>query len=110
MEAHRDHFADDAADEEWLHEIAARGWVVLTHDAKIRYTSAARDVILAQGARVIVLRGKAPAPELARSFAASCSPLERFLSRREAPFIAKFYRNPADPTKPGRLELWLAPE
>lgn len=29
---HRDHFPEDAADVEWLPEVAARGWVILSKD------------------------------------------------------------------------------
>jgi hypothetical protein len=37
VELHRDHFADDCPDEEWLHAIGERGWISLTHDRRIRY-------------------------------------------------------------------------
>ncbi len=37
VERHTDHFAHDCEDNEWLREVAARGWVALTHDARIRY-------------------------------------------------------------------------
>lgn len=35
--AHRDHFADDVADEDWIAEVGRRGWVVLTRDQRIRH-------------------------------------------------------------------------
>lgn len=34
--AHREHFADDTPDPEWLAEVGARGWIVLTRDQRIR--------------------------------------------------------------------------
>jgi predicted nuclease of predicted toxin-antitoxin system len=34
--AHRDVFADDTPDEQWLAAIAAKGWVVVTRDQRIR--------------------------------------------------------------------------
>jgi hypothetical protein len=37
VERHADHFAPTCPDEEWLRAIAARGWVAVTHDARIRY-------------------------------------------------------------------------
>jgi hypothetical protein len=110
VEAHGDHFADDTPDEAWLREVAARDWVTLTHDAKIRYTSRIREVILEVGGRVIILRGKAPASVLAESFAISQTAVERFLRRHPGAFIAKFHRDAADAERPGRLELWLALE
>ncbi len=37
VERHGDHFPPDTSDETWLAEIGARGWVILTHDRRIRY-------------------------------------------------------------------------
>ncbi|HVN34332.1 MAG TPA: hypothetical protein VMU96_03635 [Casimicrobiaceae bacterium] len=35
-EAHRDHFAQDAADEDWIPAVAAKGWVIVTRDFAIK--------------------------------------------------------------------------
>lgn len=107
VEAHDDHFPPETRDEDWLRVVASRGWVILTHDAKIRYTSRAREAILMARARVIVLKGKAPISELAKSFVRTTQPIRRFLDRHDAPFIAKVYRNPEDAEKPGRIEMWI---
>ncbi len=37
VERHGDHFPPDTSDETWLADIGARGWVILTHDRRIRY-------------------------------------------------------------------------
>jgi hypothetical protein len=37
VERHADHFAPNCPDEEWLGTVAARGWVAITHDQRIRY-------------------------------------------------------------------------
>jgi len=37
VETHDDHFPPDAKDPEWLKEVGAKGWVVLTNDRHIRY-------------------------------------------------------------------------
>ena len=37
VEQHKDHFASDALDEEWLTGVSARNWIVLTRDRHIRY-------------------------------------------------------------------------
>lgn len=37
VERHADHFQHDARDEDWLREIGKRGWIAITHDARIRY-------------------------------------------------------------------------
>src|SRR5712691_7786031 len=60
VEAHDDHFPPETSDEDWLADVAGRGWVILTHDVKIRYTSRAKEAILGARARVIVVKGKAP--------------------------------------------------
>jgi len=36
FEAHRDHFAHDTPDPEWLREVGRHGWLVLTRDQNIR--------------------------------------------------------------------------
>jgi predicted nuclease of predicted toxin-antitoxin system len=107
VEAHDDHFSPETRDEDWLRVVASRDWVILTHDAKIRYTSRAKEAIFMARARVIVLRGKAPTSEIAKSFVRTIQRIRRFLDRHEAPFIAKVYRNPEGAEKPGRIEMWI---
>lgn len=36
FERHRDHFADDTPDPDWLRAVGRRGWVVITRDQNIR--------------------------------------------------------------------------
>jgi PIN domain-containing protein len=36
FEAHRDHFAHDTPDSDWLREVGRKGWLVLTRDQNIR--------------------------------------------------------------------------
>jgi hypothetical protein len=43
------------ADEEWLHDVGERGWVVLMKDAKIRYRPADLGVIIDHGLRAFCL-------------------------------------------------------
>ena len=35
--SHRDLFADDTPDTEWIAAVAKRGWIILTRDRRIRY-------------------------------------------------------------------------
>ena len=111
VERHCDHFRPDAADEEWLEAAGRRGWVALTHNSRIRYTPNERDAVFSHGVRLLVIVGNAPYPELAHSFVATRVRIEAFLSRHEAPYIAKVYRaSPEEkvrnPDAPGRVELW----
>ena len=112
VERHRDHFAPDASDEEWLQVVGAKGWVALTHNSRIRYTPNEKAAVIAHGVRLLVIVGQAPYPELATSFVATRVRIESFLQQHEPPFIAKVYRaSPAEfaktPSAPGRVELWF---
>jgi hypothetical protein len=112
VERHADHFADNAADEEWLAAVARKGWIALTHDQRIRYKVNQRDAVMKNRLALLVVMGKAPFADLARSFVATIARIERFLERNEPPLIAKVYRaGEAElgrrPDAPGRVDLWL---
>ena len=111
VEAHADHFAPNAADDERLPEVGRRGWIVLTHDQRIRYKSNERDAVMSNGLAMFVLIGSIPHPLLARGFVATHSRVVAFLARHRPPFIAKVYQGPPARApgefKAGRVELWL---
>ncbi len=114
VEQHKDHFASDAPDEEWLTGVSARNWIVLTHDRRIRYKPNERNAVIRHRVALLVIIGAAPHADLARAFVATLPRIERFLSRQEPPFIAKVYRpSPAETVRrtdaPGRIELWYPP-
>lgn len=112
VEAHHEHFAHDTPDDEWLPEVGRRGWVVLTHDQRIRYKSNERDAVMSNGVAMFVLIGTIPHPALAHGFVATHGRVVAFLARHSPPFIAKVYQGPADRApgefKPGHVELWLS--
>ncbi|MEX2271823.1 MAG: hypothetical protein WD690_10150 [Vicinamibacterales bacterium] len=68
VERHADHFPPDCPDERWLDEVAARGWVAITHDARIRYKPNELAAVVRHRVTLLVVVGKAPHLELARSF------------------------------------------
>jgi hypothetical protein len=111
IERHDDHFPPDTSDEKWLEQIGKRRWVALTHDHRIRYKPNERDAVLRHRVPLLVVIGKAPFPDLARSFLNSLSVIEGFLHKHKPPFIAKVYRPPSTvikkrrPDPPGRVEL-----
>ena len=112
VERHRDHFAPDAKDEQWLAFVGAKGWVALTHNSRIRYTPNEKDAVISHGVRLLVIIGRAPYPELAKAFVATRLRIEAFLQKHEPPFIAKVYRaSPAELAKnaaaPGHIALWV---
>ena len=86
VERHRDHFAPDATDEEWLALVGRTGWVAITHNSRIRYTPNEKQAVLVHGVRLLVIIGQAPYAELAHSFVATRARIEAFLHRQEAPF------------------------
>lgn len=112
VERHADHFVDDAKDEDWIVEVGRRGWVVVTHDKRIRYKPNELAAVKAAGIAMFVLSGKAPYAVLAQNFIDTIGRIEAFLSRHKRPFIAKVYLPPASeqkrrPGAEGRVELWV---
>lgn len=106
-----DHFPDACPDEVWLREIGKRGWVAITHDGRIRYKPNELAAVVAHRVGLLLVIGKAPFAELARTFVATRAQIQRFLSENKPPFIAKVHRpSPAklkeDPDAPGTVSLW----
>jgi hypothetical protein len=111
VERHADHFAHDTKDETWLADIGARGWVVLTHDRRIRYKPNELAAVKRHRVAMLVVVSHAPYHELADAFVVTYPRILSFLERHEPPFIGKVSRpSPAerqrDPSAPGRVELW----
>jgi hypothetical protein len=112
VERHRDHFAPDCADEEWLKSIGERGWIAVTHDGRIRYKPNELDAVIRHRVTLLVVIGKAPFPVLARNFVATAHKLPAFLAQHKPPLIAKVYRaSPGDlaknPDAAGELVRWF---
>ena len=70
---HDDRFPPDAPDEDWLHEVGQRGWIVLTKHKMIRYRDTERVAIIRAGVR---------------AFVRALPAIVRLLARRRPPFIA----------------------
>jgi hypothetical protein len=112
VECHADHFAPEAADEDWLAETARRGWVAVSHDNRIRYKPNELAAVVRHNAGLLVVIGAAPHPDLAKSFVATAPQIMAFLETQTRPFIAKVYR--ASPSKTstsstpaaGNVRLW----
>lgn len=66
-------------DDAWLPVVAKRGWVVLTHNERIRYTPNERDAVMQNGLAMLIVTGKAPYPVLAQSLVRMMSKVEGFL-------------------------------
>lgn len=92
VERHVAHFPDDCSDDVWLAEVGRRGWVAITHDRRIRHKRNELEAIDRHRVALLVVIGKAPHPQLARSFVATRHRIFAFLDRHSPPFIAKVYR------------------
>lgn len=89
-EAHRDHFAPDAADESWIPPITSRGWVIVTRDFAIQRRPTERAAWTAARATVVMLRGdKLSAEDMATAMIAAHAGgrLDTFITKRLAPMI-----------------------
>lgn len=111
VERHSDHFPADCEDDVWLREVAARGWVALTHDARIRYKPNELAAIVEYRATLLVIVGQAPFAVLARHFVNTLPRVLAFLAAHHPPVIGKVYRPaPAELKRnanaAGRVELW----
>ena len=94
VEMHRDHFAPETPDTEWLPEVSARGWVVLTKDKAIGKNPLEVQAIARSNARVFTLvSGNLNTSNMVALFVAVLPKLEKMVIGNQAPFIAKVYRN-----------------
>ena len=97
---HDDHFAKDTADEDWLPEVARRGWVVLTKDRRIAHRTLERMAVARAGARLFVLVNQnMSAASMCAALVAALPKMGRFVGSEEAPFIAKVFQK-------GRVGAW----
>lgn len=111
VERHGDHFAHDCPDEAWLESVGQRDWVVVTHDARIRYKPNELAAVVRHRVAMLVVVGHAPYPRLAEHFVVTLPKITAFLARHEAPFIAKVYRPTSaelarNPRALGSVSLW----
>jgi hypothetical protein len=118
FERHDDHFRQGTDDQEWLQEAGAKGWIVISHNKKIRRVSGQTERLMEAGVRAFMLIGDAyPNPpgmksaftrELADNFVRTLPAILRFLERYEGPWIAKLYRSASAGTaQPGSIKMWL---
>ena len=112
VERHADHFAPDAPDEAWLAEVGQRGWIVLTHDERIRYKPNELAAVMRHRVPLLVVQGQAPFAQLAEWFVQTLPRVEAFVDVHTPPYIAKVQRpTPKElalrTDAPGRVVLWV---
>lgn len=86
---HDDHFPQDTTDTEWLKQVGARGWVVLTKDTRMRTNLVEREVILGSHVAWFALaRGDVTAAHMGKVFCEALARIRTVLRRYELPIIA----------------------
>lgn len=89
IEVHDDHFRPDASDAEWLREVGARRWVVVTIDRRIRYRQLEWLACKAGMVRAFAFSsGNLRAEEMAGIFVKALPNIIRFLDEQQGPFLA----------------------
>jgi hypothetical protein len=88
-----DHFPIDTLDDVWLPDVARKGWLAVTRDARIRYSPLALTALMTSGARLFVIVGKLTAAETAEVFLRRRRKIERLADAEKGAFIAKVRRD-----------------
>jgi hypothetical protein len=89
-EAHRDHFACDAADEDWIPVVAAKGWVIVTRDFAVKRRPTERAAWTTANAIIVMVRGeKLSAADMAAMLLAAHADgrLDNYIEKRLAPMV-----------------------
>jgi len=88
IEAHDDHFEPVTKDVDLLPAVAARGWIFLTQDARIRYRSAEATALREAGLKTFVLvTANLSAERTVEVLEKARRRIERVASHEDAPFI-----------------------
>ena len=81
-------------DPEWLAEVSARGWVVVTKDARIRYRELEREAVERGGGRLFILEpARMKGEEMGALMVEALPHVRAFLETNPGPFIAKIYKD-----------------
>ena len=100
VEIHDDHFGKNAPDVDWIPEIGARGWVILTKDARIGKNRIERLAVADARVRMFTLASQSlSGTDMADIFLKAIPELKKFIYGNPAPFIAKVYQG-------GKVKAW----
>jgi PIN like domain len=100
VEIHDDHFAPNTADVDWLPQVGECGWVVLTKDGNIARRTLEKIAVTRANVKLFILANEQLASnEMIKILIKAIVPMQNFVQKYPAPFIAKIYRD-------SRLEMW----
>lgn len=86
---HDDHFPQNAADEDWLPLVGARGWIVLSKDKRLRKVPLQREALVSAGVRAFVMTaGNLTGSEMANAFLLNMQQIVLKATTHPAPFVA----------------------
>jgi predicted nuclease of predicted toxin-antitoxin system len=98
-----DEYADNASDEEWLAEVGAKGFVVITKDKQIRTRLVERQALLNGKVRAFFLTsGNLTGMEMAEILTSQLSAMTKLARSSPPPFLATVTRSEVRLLKPRR--------
>ncbi len=90
VQLHRQHFAHDALDEEWLADVSQKQWVILTKDTQHHIRQNELAAVIANQAREFALgNANLTGNEMASIFLRAIPAIHRFLNNNKGPFIVR---------------------
>lgn len=100
IKIHDDHFPQDAQDVDWMPEVGKKGWVILTKDVKIGRNSLEKIAVARAQIKMFALASQSlSGKDMAEIFLKAIVPMQEFVRKHPAPFIAKVYRD-------NSIKLW----
>lgn len=93
VHAHDDSFPDTTLDAEWIVNVSARGWVILTKDKYLRHRALELQAIEIARARVFALgSGNRRGVEMAQIFVHHLDAMTAFARANDGPFVVSVTR------------------
>jgi hypothetical protein len=91
---HDEKFPSDTPDDVWLKEAGRKGWVVLTHDTRIRYRKMEREALIENNTKAFVLTAKClRGHEIAEVFVNSIASIKKLVGKYDNSLIATISRS-----------------
>lgn len=93
VEVHDEHFDEKCDDVDWLPQVGAKGWIVLTKDKHIRRRPLERHALEAAKVGAFVLTaGIVTGPEMAEAFVKALPRMRAIVASHARPFIAAVHK------------------
>lgn len=101
VEAHEDHFSDNAADVEWIAECGNRNWIIISSDKQIKKNFLEKQALLHSGvAAFFFTSATITSTQQIDAFRGALRRVANLVSFQQTPFIARI-------SPDGTVELWI---